>query len=279
MTATAARALRCPICREAFDLDSDSRVLRCVRGHSFDVAREGYVNLQVGAAVHAGDSAEMVAARAAFLGSGHYEFIVGAVARLAIRTAGDADVVVDAGAGTGYYVNSVLNALPGAAGIALDASKAAIRRAAKAHPRASGVVTDVWSSLPVGDRVSGLVMNIFAPRNGREFRRILRDDGTLVVVTPQPGHLAELRDVLRLISVDAKKEERLETSLADFEKIHAEDLTRTLALSHQEMRLLVGMGPSARHVDPDELESRIAELPEPVLVTASVQVAGYRPRA
>lgn len=237
------------------------------------------MNLQVGAAVHAGDSAEMVAARAAFLGSGHYEFIVGAVARLAIRTAGDADVVVDAGAGTGYYVNSVLNALPGAAGIALDASKAAIRRAAKAHPRASGVVTDVWSSLPVGDRVSGLVMNIFAPRNGREFRRILRDDGTLVVVTPQPGHLAELRDVLRLISVDAKKEERLETSLADFEKIHAEDLTRTLALSHQEMRLLVGMGPSARHVDPDELESRIAELPEPVLVTASVQVAGYRPRA
>src|SRR4051812_15848265 len=65
--------LRCPLCGQALaELDA---TLRCPRGHSFDQARQGYVQLTAGPVAHTGDTGEMVAARAAFLAAGHYDFI------------------------------------------------------------------------------------------------------------------------------------------------------------------------------------------------------------
>lgn len=85
--------------------------LRCTRGHSFDRARQGYVNLAAGRAPHSGDTAEMVAARAEFLAAGHYDFITTALCEAA-RTAYPGGLIVDAGAGTGHHLAAVLDAVP-----------------------------------------------------------------------------------------------------------------------------------------------------------------------
>src|SRR5688500_14548478 len=121
--------LRCPVCGEP--LGAAPGVLRCPRGHSFDVARQGYVNLSTGRSPHAGDSAEMVTARAEFLDAGHYDFISVALAAAA-RAGYHGGLVLDAGAGTGRHLAAVLDALPAAPGLALDVSKPALRRAARA---------------------------------------------------------------------------------------------------------------------------------------------------
>ncbi|MFF4893073.1 putative RNA methyltransferase [Micromonospora chersina] len=295
--------LRCPVCAEplAEEAAGTARALRCPRRHSFDIARQGYVNLLAGRAPHTGDSAEMVAARADFLAAGHYAPVAAALAAAAVRVAdrvravgpparfasadvppGDASpypLVVDAGAGTGWYLAAVLAALPDAVGLALDVAKPALRRAARAHPRAAAALADTWQRLPLADRSAAVLLNVFAPRNGAEFHRVLDPAGALLVVTPAGDHLAELVDALDLLRVDPAKADRVAGSLsAHFTEESATEHRARLELSRTEVATLVGMGPSAWHADPARLAERLTALPEPVPVTLAVRLAVHRPR-
>ncbi len=187
-------------------------------------------------------------------------------------------LVVDVGAGTGYHLARVLDAVPAAVGLALDASKAGVRRAARAHTRALAVVADTWSRLPLGDGTATVLLNVFAPRNGPEFRRVLAPAGSLLVVTPEPAHLVELIGPLGLLRVDTAKQERVSASLGPhFTAGEARSLGSVLELDHAEVRTLVEMGPSARHLDATEIDRRVATLPEPVRVTASVRLSVWLP--
>lgn len=266
--------LRCPICgAELSSGDTAGGGLRCARGHSFNQARQGYVDLTAGPVRHEGDSAEMVAARAAFLDAGHYGFVS---AGLATAAGGGPGLVVDVGAGTGAHLAAVLDARPGAHGLAVDVSRYALRRAARCHPRAGAVRADAWAGLPLADRSVSLLLDVFAPRQGAEFARVLRPDGLLLVVTPEPDHLTELVNALDLLRVDPSKEDRLAAGLARwFTPVSSTVLRRRLSLDHAAVRALVGMGPSAWHVDAGELAARVAALPVPLRVTASVRLGGY----
>lgn len=279
MLAELAEILTCPAC--GGDLLLRDRSLRCASGHSFDLARQGYVNLLAGnAPPGTADSAEMVQARDAFLAAGHYRPLA---ERLAQRAAAlvQQGMVIDAGAGTGYYLRAVLDRLPaGASGLALDISKFALRRAARVHPRVAAVVWDLWRALPVKSGSAALVLNVFAPRNAEEYRRVLQRDGALLVVTPTAQHLAELVVAFGMISVDVRKDERLDVTLAaHFQLADRETLTFPLHLTRTEAQTLVRMGPSAHHLDAPSLEERAALLAEPVRVTAAFTLSLFRPRS
>jgi 23S rRNA (guanine745-N1)-methyltransferase len=248
--------------------------LTCGRGHVFDVAKQGYVSLLSGKTAVSGDSAEMVAARDAFLSAGHYAPIVRAVVA---ATAGPG-CVLDLGAGTGHYLAAVLDAAPDRVGIALEISKPALRRAARAHPRLGAVGADTWRRLPVRDGSIAVVLNVFAPRNAAELSRVLADDGRLVVVAPTQAHLGELVSALDLLTVAPDKAEQVTASLPGFTVSEVDTVEFAMALGHQDVHTLVGMGPSAWHVGQDVLRERVAALGTPVAVTGSVTVTTYRRR-
>ncbi|HEY8452805.1 MAG: methyltransferase domain-containing protein [Micromonosporaceae bacterium] len=265
--------LRCPVCHDR--LAQAGPAVRCPRGHAYDVARQGYVALAT-RVTHQGDDAAMVAARERLLASGAYDFLDAAIVA---ATRGHGGLVIDAGAGTGHHLAAVLDARPGSVGLALDVSKPALRRAARAHPRAGAVLADTWRRLPVADRVADVVLNVFAPRNGAEFARVLRRDGVLVVVTPGEEHLAELTGALRPVRVDPDKERRLDAALARwFRPEERRRLRHRMRLTRDQVAALVAMGPAARHTSPAELAAALAALPEPATVTAVVDVRRYRPR-
>ena len=299
--AAAALSLRCPNCGAL--LAPAEQALSCANGHSFDVARQGYVALPApGRRTAAGDSAGMVAARETFLGAGHYAPITAAVSAAARavmgRATGSGRCVVDLGAGTGHNLAALLEELPGRLGIALDASRAALRRAARAHPRIAAVACDVWVELPLQDATADLVVDVFAPRNGPEIARVLAPGGALIVVTPTERHLHQLVASLGMLGVQADKQARLhsdlsphleaanrhecrlDTPMRDRDDTRGEHPGRgevdfDMTLGHADVQALVAMGPSAHHLDVEEVRRRVALLPPEIAVTGSVIVETF----
>lgn len=186
----------CPVCGEGlFDL---GKLLRCANGHSFDLAKQGYVNLlrsnRVSTKRH-GDDRKMVQARTDFLEKGYYNCLRDAVCALALKFCGDSVDLLDVGAGEGWYTAAVRDALLDdgrfchAAGI--DISKDALIRAGKRGGLSLAVAS--VSALPLRDASCDLVLNLFAPNNDAEFFRILRPGGVLLRAVPLEEHLMGLK--------------------------------------------------------------------------------------
>jgi len=273
MLAQIVRHLRCPLCAAPFEATGSALV--CATGHSFDLARQGYVNLLTGRAPARADTTDMVRARAEFLAAGHFDPIAAGVAG---QVPPSASFVVDVGAGTGFYLCAVLDRLGTGHGLALDVSGPAVRRAARAHPRAAAAVGDAWRGLPLRDACADVVMNVFAPRNGAEFHRVLRPDGVLLVLTPDPDHLAELAGPLGLLDVDPDKDRRLEVTLGRWFRLESQARYRyPLRLSRADAAHLAGMGPSAWHTATTAIAATLAQRAEPLAATASVTLHRYRP--
>jgi 23S rRNA (guanine745-N1)-methyltransferase len=276
--------LRCPICGAGLSAAA-AVALSCPSRHSFDIARQGYVNLLAGdARPGTADTAAMVEARHDFLAAGHFaglrDFVCYNAQRALAQISGDDGCILEVGAGTGYYLAAVLDCSPARVGLALDISKFAARRATRAHERIAAIVCDAWDTLPVVDACAALVLNVFAPRNPPEFRRVLRPEGKLLVVTPTPRHLGELVDGLGLLHVDERKRDRLETAFAaDFVLVEQTEYEEHLRLLPHEAVALAAMGPSAHHLRAEELAERLAALGEVVTATVAVTAGVYAPRA
>ena len=221
------------------------------------------MHLATGSRRLAGDTAGMIAARASFLGAGHYAPITRALAEhAAVEAPG---VIADVGAGTGQHLAAVLDAHAARVGIALDSSTPAMRRAARTHPRMAAVTCDAWDALPLADGAAAVVLSVFAPRGAAEIRRVLAPTGVVLAVTPTERHLAELREPLGLLRTDPGKADRLGGDLG----LHArarEPIEAEIHLTAEEALLAARMGPAGHH------DRTVAPLPDTMTATLSVEL-------
>ena len=255
-------------------------------GHSFDVAKQGYVTLAAGAGLkHKGDDMDMVNARETYLAMGHFapfvEAVTGAVqdgldsASLAESTPAS---LLEVGAGTGYYLAHTLDSIAEARGVGLDISPHAAKHLAKCHPRVGAVVADVWERLPLRDESVDAISVVFAPRNPAEFQRVLAPGGQVIVLTPGAGHLDELREPLGILGVEEGKVERMYEQAEGFLEQAADpvDISFPIELDKASVAAQVGMSPSARHISAGELAERMAALPPTLPVTARARLDRLR---
>lgn len=174
-------------------LAPEGRRLSCPKGHSFDVARSGYVNLlqpQERRSKQPGDTADAVAARRRLHDCGVTGALLEGIRE--IVQAGSSDIVLDAGCGDGFYLGS-LAAEAGFAAHGLDISIPAVDAAARRYPEYEWIVANADRFVPYADKAFSLVMSITARMNAPEFRRVLRDDGRLLVALPAEDDFVELR--------------------------------------------------------------------------------------
>jgi 23S rRNA (guanine745-N1)-methyltransferase len=191
------RVLLCPVRNCQLPLTREERRLVCSRGHSFDVARSGYVNLlqpQERRSKEPGDTVSAVMGRRRLHDRGVTAPLLLGIGE-AIGASRD-DVVLDAGCGDGYYLGSLASQTD-FEGHGVDISIPAIDAAARRYPQCEWIVTNADRSLPYADNSFSIVLSITARMNPLEFRRVLRTDGRLLVAIPSPEDLIELRGVGR----------------------------------------------------------------------------------
>ncbi len=197
-------ALRCPICKSAMQIQSGdsmgtSLICNGTRKHTYDVAASGYVNLMPSGKTDGGDSKQAVRARREFLSLELYRQAADALAETVKQYVQDTNaLLIDAGCGEGYYT-----AILGEQGFSVtgvDLSRSAVDSAAKRAAK-QGIshgffgVASVYE-LPFADESADAVVNVFAPCAEREFYRVLKPNGVLIVTYAGPDHLMGLKRVL-----------------------------------------------------------------------------------
>jgi 23S rRNA (guanine745-N1)-methyltransferase len=171
----------------------EQRRLVCARGHSFDVARSGYINLlqpQDRRSKQPGDTAAAVRARRRLHDRGVTEPLLRGIAELV--AARPSDIVLDAGCGDGFYLGSLARET-GFEAHGIDISTPAIDAAARRYPGCEWIATNADRFVPYADHSFSIVLSITARMNAPEFQRVLRPDGKLLVAVPAPDDLIELR--------------------------------------------------------------------------------------
>lgn len=186
----------CPVCREKLDISGKSYI--CSNRHSFDMAKSGYVNLLLaknGTAIH-GDNKLMLKARRDFLEKGYYAPLCETVCRIILNYEKNGSTILDAGCGEGYYTTAV-KAIFDKSDIAvdmygIDISKDAVDMAAKRKSDVNFAVSSVFH-IPVFTESCDILLTMFAPYCGEEYRRVLKNGGIMIMAIPSENHLWELK--------------------------------------------------------------------------------------
>lgn len=177
--------LICPVCSEKLNTYGNS--LKCCNNHSFDIAKEGYVNLLTGSKSgdRTGDSKESARARHSFLAKGYYECLKNYICEKLSGT------VLDICCGEGYY-DDYSGEFYG-----FDISKEMVRLASKSHNGENyNYFVANMSSIPIESESIDTAIHMFAPFNEKEFSRVLRKNGRLYSVIPGENHLIELKNII-----------------------------------------------------------------------------------
>jgi 23S rRNA (guanine745-N1)-methyltransferase len=219
----------------------EERRVVCARGHSFDVARSGYLNLlqpQERRSAQPGDTADAVAARRRLHDRGITEPLLRGIGEA--MAANSNDVILDAGCGDGFYLGSLARQLRFHAH-GVDISTQAIDAAARRYRECQWIVANADRFLPYADQSFSMVLSITGRMNVAEFRRVLKTDGRLVVALAAPDDLRELRSrsgedgrdrVARTVEAFAGKfhliDQRRVTTTADLDSSGVHDVLHSI---------------------------------------------------
>lgn len=229
----------CPLCQ--LPLALIQRQYQCTNKHSFDLAKEGYVNLlpvQQKKSLDPGDNSDMMQARRAFLQAGWYARVAEQAA--AMLAALGPQSLLDLGCGEGYYSGLLQQRLSLSQLHGIDISKTAIRFAAKHYPKANFAVASAYQ-LPFADGQFDAIVRIYAPSLLSELQRVLKVGGHLLTVTPAPEHLLQIKQALY---PEVKLHSSAVTELAGFQHLQRHQLSFTLdQLSAEALTQLITMVP------------------------------------
>lgn len=211
--------LRCPVCKGSLKRVENRYV--CSQEHSFDVARQGYLNLlmsQRSSNRQHGDDRGMVEARRNFLEKGYYQPLRNALVEAVKRYCPPKGVIADAGCGEGWYTAAVAEAMPDSKVYGFDISKDALKGAAKRFADPCLAVASCFA-LPLAENCLSAVLNIFSPLAAEEYVRVLKNGGILFRVVPGEKHLWELKAAVYDTPLPNKPEPEIIPGLLLKEKI------------------------------------------------------------
>mgnify|MGYP000944836020 FL=1 len=267
--------LRCPHCAASIKIDAG--VAKCEAGHSFDIARQGYVNFLTSQTfIKNADTAAMVEARQKMHARPFFQNLAHQIAQVCdgLCRGMPSPVIVEPGGGTGFYARAATQVVSSAVAVSFDISVHAAKVCARQSNRIAAVVADVWQPWPIGENSADIVLSVFSPRNIEETKRVVRAGGTLIVVAPEDHHLVELRSQFNALNIQHDKSETISALLGNFTKIEQFVHQSTELLDGQAMCETLLSGPNGHHLQAKDMEAILQS--KPLDVTHSVSISVWK---
>lgn len=247
---------KCPNCSAhlASTSSGPGKTFSCHNGHSFDMAKEGYLNLllaQNKRSRHPGDSDEMIRSRQRFLNAGYYRPLAKAIVN-EVRQSGDDQRVLDMGCGEGYYMQQLHQACERLTVYGVDISKTAVRLAAKRKIGAH-LAVDSTFNLPLHSSTVDCAISVFSPISVSETARVLRPGGRLIMVGPGERHLAGLTAKIYAQNVPHRGN-NIDDNLALFSMQEQHEITDSIRVEGADILDLLKMTPYYWHARAEQQE-------------------------
>ena len=257
-----AQHLLCPLCKSPLTCEENRKSLACSNNHTFDIAKQGYINLlpvQQKRSTQPGDGKDMVLARKQFLETGYYQPLADALSQQALNTLSTpsaAPVILDAGCGEGYYTERLYHALSASSCspqvYAFDISKFAVTEAAKRSPDINWFVSTI-KDIPLPHQSVDLLVSIFSPLQPDHFRQLLTPNGTLVTLSAGANHLKQLKELIYPDVTPYDPDKLIEQVAPEFKLQDRQSLQWTLSLSNIEhINALLSMTPHYWRASPEK---------------------------
>lgn len=271
-----AEILQCPYCHQSLKVEEE-KSLKCEKNHTFDVAKQGYINLVTNGIKTAYDKT-LFASRYEIISSiGLYdELQKELVASITKEIKKEGITIIDLGCGEGSHLNQLKERLAdkNITGIGIDISKDAILAASKHYDSFTWLVGDL-ANLPIQNNSVDIILDILSPSNYKEFLRILAKEGLVLKVVPASDYLKEIREV---IYDDPKKhryiqeENIMQLFYQHFNNVKETRITYTKQLSPSEMEHLIKMTPLTWNAKEEKLTKILTTNPFVITIDLIVLV-------
>ena len=267
------RYLCCPVCAGALEKKENSYI--CEKGHSYDIAKQGYINLLMSAkSSDHGDNREMIEARSRFLSGDFYLPLANEICRHACESFLHGGVAIDCGCGECYYTDKLQLALSekfsDVSVCGFDISREAVKRGARRNKAIELLVAGVYK-MPFADKCADLLLSVFSPFAREEFLRVLKKGGTLISAIPDKRHLWALKSAL----YETPYENTIDDyEVEGFEFVGKSDVKNIISLSGDQLRDLFTMTPYYYRTRPED-KQKILEC-EKMDIETEFQVLVYK---
>jgi len=253
--------LSCPNCKST--LTQVDKTYKCENKHSFDISKEGYLNLLIAnkkSKSNPGDNKLMMGARDAFLSKGHYDFLMEKI-ELSVDSLdafslsySEASCLLDIGCGTGYYIRNLFKENRIEPKIGIDISKQGVAKASKRDKISIYVVGSVFD-LPIADNSVDIILNIFSPISLMETTRVLKPGGIIIKVIPGSDHMKEVAElVYETFKPHVSSIETELSSAEGMEVIDTLDINKVTELQDADLHNCIRMTPYLYKFKEGELE-------------------------
>lgn len=255
---------KCPVCGNKMGI-FDSPSLVCINKHSFDLSRQGYINMLLKANKTKYDK-DMLESRNIISKSGFFDPMLQQISNFIFKQISIARLqsgfILDAGCGEGSHLSRILAVIQSKSniklqGVGIDISKEGIRIAARDYMNIIWCVADL-ANLPFNSLQFDIVLNILSPASYAEFHRILKDDGILIKVVPGSDYLIELRDIFydKTDKKSYSNDNVIKLFNENFLLINNERLSYKVTLDEENMRHLLNMTPLTWNIE-KEMMSKV----------------------
>ncbi|HHY14343.1 MAG TPA: methyltransferase domain-containing protein [Thermoanaerobacterales bacterium] len=252
----------CPICQESMEVVAEKSII-CSRNHTFDFARQGYINMLKRPSNQYYDKNLFESRRSIITESNLYASLHKIISEKITKYLDGhykPAIILDAGSGEGSHLQRILDNYcnENIIGIGLDIAKEGIKMASRSYRNQIWLVGDL-ANIPLKDKSTHVILNILSPANYMEFKRILAPKGIIVKIVPQSNYFIELREAV--FENNNKKDYSNDGTISlfkqNFQLVEEFRFNYFKKLRNNEIKELVQMSPLSWHVERERIDSFI----------------------